>query len=71
MAVLGPRCAHRLPLGAAGRGYSLVAGCGLLVFAGCGLLIAVAPTAVEHRLRGMWAQQLWGIGLFALWHVGS
>ena len=34
--------AHRLPLVAASRGYSLVAV--------CGLLIAVASLAVEHRL---------------------
>ena len=56
---------------------------GLLFVAVRGLLIAVASLVAEHGLLGTWAQQLWlagsraqaqqlwRVGLVALWHVGS
>ena len=53
---------HGLSLAAASRSYSPVAV--------RRLLIAVAPLAVEQGLWGCQAQQLWCLGLVALWHVG-
>ena len=49
-----------LSIAAASRGYSQVAVCRLLV---------VASLVVEHRLYAHGLQQLWHVGLVALWHA--
>ena len=57
---------------AAMQGLSLVSvngGNSLIVV--LGLLIAMPSLVAELRLQGAWAQQLWCMGLVALWHVRS
>ena len=73
LAVLGLLCCVGSSLVAVSRGNSLVEV--------CGLFIVVASVAAEHGLQGVRAaavaapgsraQQLWLLGLVALWHVGS
>ena len=46
----------------------------LIFIAMCGFLTAVTSLSVEHRLEGLWAQELWLTGFRALaqelWHGG-
>ena len=56
-------CWMGFSLVAASTGYSLVAV--------CRLLIAVSSLAVEHRLQGMRAKELWHVGSVVPRHVGS